>query len=127
MLTHDATQADSLDRIPAIAAQASRDPQLILLTTALLRCVDIAAAPGTTAPVYRPATSDAVRLARQAYRTVIALDGREQMRLLMAQAARQPRRFRRVRARSGRQLRGRGLRRQWQDLAAGRAHVASLA
>ena len=75
--------SDALDRIPTIRADAA----LTLICLALQDEIRIAVRPDALAPVYRPATRQAVALARQAFRQVVALVGREDLRKLMVQAA----------------------------------------
>ena len=66
-------------------------PALILLTHALINAIDLASQPRSKAPEYRPATRDAVKFARAAFREVQAIDARDQIRELMRQAAERPR------------------------------------
>jgi len=87
MPTYHDVQFDLMGRIPSVKA----DAELTMLTLALKDEIALASRPGTLAPFYRPATTLAVAHARQAYRHVMALVAREDLRRMVAQSAKQPR------------------------------------
>jgi hypothetical protein len=68
--------------------------ELTMITESLLWAIRKAATPGTLAPEYRPATRDAVKFVRQAYRAVMAIEARAELARLMQQAAQRPDRLR---------------------------------
>ncbi len=90
MTTHDEAFAAALDRIPTLKA----DDFLRMTADEMLWQINMAAEPGSRAPQYREATRKAIAYAHMAFRHIIALDSREQLRKLMAQAAQRPDRVR---------------------------------
>ena len=59
-------------------------PELTLTSLSLLEAIRVASQPGCVAKVYVPATRDAVRLMRIAYRQYVALEARIELRKLLA-------------------------------------------
>lgn len=83
LAAHDQNQFDALDRLGSLKPSA----ELTMTTLALLEDIALASRPGTSPAFYRPVRESAVRLARAAYRQVIAMVAREDLRRLMAQVS----------------------------------------
>lgn len=84
--TYHDLQEQCLDKLVRIKAT----PELTLTCNSLIAHIRTAATPGALAPVYRPAQTAAVNLARNAYRSAIAIVCRADFRKAVEQSAKRP-------------------------------------